>query len=319
MKLTALRHRLEYLAVVAVRATVHWMPAWLVAACGRALGLAFFAFDRPHRRLAVANLQAAFPTRSRSECRALARATFQHFGRLLVELLKFSTLSPDAMAARLDVEGRERLEQAHALGRGVLIFSGHFGLWEVQGLAHPIVHKPMSVLVRALNNPCLSRLLEDIRTCTGNTVIYRHRAIRQVLRELAANRAVAIMIDQHIHGSDAVHVSYFDRPAATTSALATLALRTGAPIIPVFALPMPGGRYRLIYERPVEPPAPESTDPVRDLTQRCTDVLEMYVRRYPQLWLWMHRRWRVDVDNEGVGGMFPAADWTDVPTDEDNT
>ena len=315
---TSLRHRLEYRAVVAVRAIVRWMPAWKVVLCGRALGLAFFVFDGPHRRLAIANLQAAFPSRSRAECGALARATFQHFGRLLVELLKFSTLSPDEMASRLDVEGRERLEQAHALGRGVLIFSGHFGLWEIQGLAHPLVDRPMSVLVRALNNPYLSRLLEEIRTRTGNTVIHRHRAIRQVLRDLKANRAVAIMIDQHIHGSDAVLVDYFNRQAATTSALATVALRTGAPIIPVFALPLPGGQYRLIYERPVEPPPPESADPVRDLTQRCTDVLEMYVRRYPDLWLWMHRRWRTE-SAENVGGMFPAGDRSDVLTDEETT
>jgi len=75
-------------------------------------------------------------------------------------------------------------------------------------------------------------------------------------------------------------------------ALAALALRTGAPVIPVFALPLPGGRYRFIYERPVPPPKEESPDAVREFTQRCTDVLEMYVRRDPALWLWMHRRWR---------------------------
>jgi KDO2-lipid IV(A) lauroyltransferase len=89
-----------------------------------------------------------------------------------------------------------------------------------------------------------------------------------------------------------VYVDFFDRPAATTSALAALALRTGAPVIPVFALPLPGGRYRFVYERPVPPPREDSPDAVREFTQRCTDVLEMYVRRDPALWLWMHRRWR---------------------------
>ena len=112
------------------------------------------------------------------------------------------------------------------------------------------------------------------------------------MRELAANRGVALLIDQHLHSSDAVYVDFFNRPAATTSALAALAIRTGAPVIPVFALPMPGGRYRFIYERPVPPPKEGSPDAVREFTQRCTDVLEMYVRRDPALWLWMHRRWR---------------------------
>ncbi len=150
----------------------------------------------------------------------------------------------------------------------------------------------LAVLARPLDNPYLHDMLERIRTCTGNSVIYRQGAIRKVMRELGANRGVALLIDQHLHSTDAVYVDFFNRPAATTSALAALALRTGAPVIPVFALPLPGGRYRFIYERPVPPPREESPDAIREFTQRCTDVLEMYVRRDPALWLWMHRRWR---------------------------
>ena len=143
-------------------------------------------------------------------------------------------------------------------------------------------------------------MLEDIRTSTGNRVIQRRGAVRRILKDLAAGRSVAILIDQHLHESDAVYVGFFQRPAATTSALAALALRTGAPVIPVFALPLPHGRYRLIYERPVEPPLADSPDAVREFTQRCTDVLEMYVRRHPDLWLWMHRRWRDQDPGSGI-------------------
>ena len=100
------------------------------------------------------------------------------------------------------------------------------------------------------------------------------------------------MIDQHMQDRSAVTVAFFGRPAATTSVVAALALRTGAPVIPVFALPLPGGRYRLVYEAPVEPPPAGDPDRIRTYTQRCTDVLEQYVRRHPDLWLWMHRRWR---------------------------
>ena len=116
--------------------------------------------------------------------------------------------------------------------------------------------------------------------------------MRKILRELAANHGVALLIDQHLHTPDAVYVDFFRRPAATTSALAALALRTGAPVIPVFALPLPSGRYRLVYEHPVDPPHADTADAVREFKQRCSDVLEMYVRRHPELWLWMHRRWR---------------------------
>jgi Kdo2-lipid IVA lauroyltransferase/acyltransferase len=118
-----------------------------------------------------------------------------------------------------------------------------------------------------------------------------------------------VLIDQHIMSRDAIYVDFFERPAATTAAVAAIAMRTGAPVVPVFALPLGRGRYRMIYEHPVEPPRADTEDAIRDFTQRCTDVLEMYVRRHPELWLWMHRRWRDSVSPaDGVPGMFPAAE-----------
>jgi KDO2-lipid IV(A) lauroyltransferase len=306
-----LRHLLEYAAVRAVLVLVRVLPHSLVHALGGGIGLAFYAFDARHRRLAIQNLRAAFPLRSARECRRIARATFAHFGRLLTTLLKFSTMSPAQMLERIEFEGIDRVQHAIAAKRGVLFYTGHFGFWELNALAHALALPPMAVLARPLDNPWLNALLERARTRTGNSVIYRKGAIRRVLRHLAANDGVAILIDQHIQSTDAVTVDFFNRPAATTSALAALALRTGARVIPVFALPLPGARYRLVYEHAVEPPhradGDDSAESIRDFTQRCTDVLEMYVRRYPELWLWMHRRWRDSDPVSSVPGMFPAA------------
>ncbi len=283
------------------------LPMTAVLAAGTVLGRIFYLVDGGHRKLAVRNLRAAFPVRSEAECRAIARDMFSHFGRLLAALLKFSTMRPDEMMARVEFAGDERVTQAHAQGRGVLLFTGHFGFWEINALVHALALAPMAVLARPLDNPLLHGLLESVRRATGNTVIYRRGAIRRVLRALEANQAVAFLIDQHMQPADAVYVDFFNRPAATTSALAALALRTGAPVVPVFALPLPGGRFRMVYEHAVEPPRADDPEAIRDFTQRCTDVLEMYVRRYPELWLWMHRRWR-DVPAEArVRGMFPAA------------
>lgn len=302
------RHRVEYFAVTSVVAGVRLLPMTVVLALGSLLGRAFYWFDGGHRRLAVQNIQAAFPLRSRSECLAIARGMFSHFGRLLTSLLKFSTMSSEQMLARVRFEGEERVVAAHAQGKGVLLFTGHFGFWEINALVHALELRPMSVLARPLDNPLLHDLLESTRKKTGNSVIYRRGAIRRVLRALEANQAVAVLIDQHIQTADAVYVDFFNRPAATTSALAALALRTGAPVVPVFALPLPGGRFRMVYEHPVDPPSSDDPEAIRELTQRCTDVLEMYVRRYPELWLWMHRRWRdIEPKDQQVGGMFPAA------------
>ena len=231
---------------------------------------------------------------------------FEHFGRLLMVLLKFSTLTPQQMLALVEFDGEERVRAAHARGRGVLLFTGHFGYWEINALVHALHLEPMSVLARPLDNPMLHDLLERVRRSTGNGVIYRRGAIRRVLRALASNQAVAVLIDQHMQSADAVYVDFFNRPAATTSALAALAMKTGATVVPVFALPLPGGRFRMVYEHPVEPPSADGEDAIREFTQRCTDVLEMYVRRYPDLWLWMHRRWRGVPAADRVGPMFPA-------------
>ena len=302
-----MRHRLEHAAVAVVRFVVRMLPDAMVRQLGGLLGLAFYALDRVHRRVAETNLATAFPKKSAEDRQVITRAMFVHFGRLLLELLKFSTLDPARMRARLEFEGRDRAELAYAQGKGVLFVTGHFGFWEIHAIGHGLELQPIGVLARALDNPYLNTLLEQVRGSSGNFVIYRHGAVRKVLRALAAGQGVAMLIDQHMHSPDAIYVDFFERPAATTSMLAALALRTGAPVVPVFALPLPGGRYRLIYEHAVSPPDQDSPDAVREFTQRCTDVLEMYVRRHPSQWLWMHRRWRDAPLPPETPGMFPPA------------
>jgi KDO2-lipid IV(A) lauroyltransferase len=304
-----MRHTLEYLVVQAILWSVRLLPLSVVRTLGEWLGELFCFVDRVHLRIALANLEVAFPTRSASERRAIAKAMFRHFGRLLLELLKFASLPPDRQLAAVEWEGEERVRLALAQRKGVLFCTGHFGFWEQQALAHALKFEPMAVMARPLDNPKLHALLERMRTSNGNSVVYRRGAVRKALRLLADGKSVGILIDQHMTSPDAVYVDFFGRPASTTSTLAALALRTGAPVIPLFAFPLPGGGYRMIYEHPVEPPGHDSPDAVREFTQRCTDVLEMHVRRHPELWLWMHRRWR-DAPGPalaGAPGMFPAA------------
>jgi KDO2-lipid IV(A) lauroyltransferase len=300
------RDAIEYGAVVAVRGMARRLPDAAVSALGSAIGLAFYTLDRSHRRVALTNLEQCFPNRPASERRAIARGAFKHFGQVLLKLLTFSTLTPEQMMERSEYEGDERVRLAYAKGKGILFFTGHFGFWELHALAHGVKLRPIGVLARALDNARLNDLLERVRTGTGNHVIYRHGAVRRVMKTLAAGEGVALLIDQHMHSPDAIWVNFFRRPAATTSTLAALALRTGAAVIPVFAHPLPGGRYKFVYESPVEPPAPDAPDAIVEFTQRCTDVLEMHVRKHPELWLWMHRRWR-DAPIPETAGMFPKA------------
>jgi KDO2-lipid IV(A) lauroyltransferase len=310
----SLRHRFEYALVAAAGWIIGWLPWSVVHHAGRAVGWLVYACDAAHRRVALENLAHAFPGRSLQDRRRIARGVFRHFGAMLFELFKFSKLSPGEMMERVEFEGADRVRQAHAAGHGAFLLTGHFGCWEIHGLVHALHLAPIGVMARPLDNPYLNGLLERVRQSTGNNVIYRRGGIRRTLRALEAGQAVAILIDQHIHGPDAIPVEFFNRPAQTTTALAALAARTGAPVLPVFGIPLGPGRYRMIYEHAVQPPAGDSPDAIRDFTQRCTDVLEMYVRRYPDLWLWMHRRWREAGTGVEVKGMFPSAQ-PDIDTD----
>ncbi len=302
-----MKHRIEYLAVRTATVLVKPLSMARVRAWGAAVGRLAYRLDVRHRRVAIENLAAAFPGRSEAEWEAIARGVFEHFGSVMLELLKVATMRPEALLALCETEGEEHVWRALEPGKGLLCFTGHFGYWEIQAIASAPKFRPFSVLARPLDNPFLHQMLEDLRAMTGNQVVYRQGAIRKILRELALNGCVAMLIDQHLQ-RDAIFVDFFNRPAATTSALAVLAWRTGAAVLPVFALPLPGGRYKLIYERPVEPPREDSPDAVREFTQRCTDVLEMHVRRHPELWLWMHRRWRNDEQASAqASGLRPQA------------
>jgi KDO2-lipid IV(A) lauroyltransferase len=290
----SLRHRVEYRGVLTLASLVRALPRRLAGGIGIATGLLFFAVDRRHRRLAVANLAAAFPQWPRRKCVTTAGRVYVHLGRLLAELLRFHGLTTEQVRARVEIVGADRLLQAQRGGKGTLFITGHFGFWELHAIAHGALFAPVAVVARPLDNPLLHDLLEQARTSTGNTVIYRKGGLRRILKALAMNQGVAMLIDQHIQPADALTVEFFGRPAATTAAVAVLALRTGAPVVPVFALPLPRGRFRLVYEHAIPPPESDGPEDLRRFTQRCTDVLEMYVQRHPHLWLWMHRRWRLE-------------------------
>ena len=309
----ALQHRVEQLLVETVSGVIQRQPMARVRAWGEALGRAAHRVATSRRKVAMDNLAHAFPEMPVGERERIVLGMFEHFGRMLLELIRFRTLTPQEMLALTEIDGEEHVLRAYEQGKGMVFIGGHIGYWEQQGIEHAVSWKPISIMVRPLDNPALHDLLEHIRTRTGNSVIYRQGSIRKVLRALGDNRGVAILIDQHLHATEAVYVNFFGRPAATTSVVGSLVHRTGAATVPVFGLPLPGGRYRFVYGPPVAPPRDDSPEAILDFTQRCTDVIEAYVRKYPELWLWMHRRWRpvpgqptTDAIGELVGQASPG-------------
>jgi len=287
------RHRLEHLAFQAVRLAVRLLPRRLLLRLGEAGGRLAFRLDRRHREVALANLALAFPGTGPGEARRIARDSFAFFGRMLFDLVSCLPRFPPGRMAGFEYAGFEHVAAAYSRGRGVLFFTGHFGGWELMALAQGLRREPVGVIARRLDNPHLEAQLRELRTSTGNFVIDKRDGFRPMLRALKEGKGVAILIDQNVSGDERVFVDFFGAPAATTPALALLHLKTGAPLLPVFARPLPGDRYRFSFGPCVDVPRTgDRPEDVRRITQACTAVLEERVRECPEAWLWMHRRFK---------------------------
>jgi KDO2-lipid IV(A) lauroyltransferase len=287
------RHALEAALAAAVAAVVRRLPRRLVLALGRGLGRLWGALDRRHLRVAADNLRQAFPDWDEARVLATARAVYAHFGAVILDLLWMAGRPAEELLALADLEGVEHLQNARASGRGVVAPSGHLGNWEIQAVASVPKVGNVAMIARPLDNLELDERLNRLRTSTGNTVIYKQKALAQVIRTLREGGIVAILIDQNMQAKDGVFVRFFGRPACTTTVAAALALKTGCAIVPVHCLLQPNGRYRMIYGPPVEWPRTGRRDEdVVALTQHLTSIIESWVRETPEQWLWLHRRWK---------------------------
>jgi KDO2-lipid IV(A) lauroyltransferase len=288
-----LRFAVEAWGFRALLALARLLPRRVLLAAGSLAGSVGYLADGRHRRIALQNLRAAYgPERDDRELRRIARSCWRHFGRITLDTLSFPRLHAGAIGRIVHYDGIEHIRGAYARGRGVVLFSGHFGHWELVALMQGFLGLPLALVARPLDNPELERMLARLRTLSGNRIIPKRRGVREMLRALERGEGVAIVLDQDAREAG-LFVSFFGRPASTTPTLALLALRSGAAIVPTYAVPGPDGAYRIVYEPEiaVQPTGDREAD-VRRITEACTARLESWVRRHPDLWLWMHRRWK---------------------------
>ena len=289
-----LRFRLEATLAATVGAAVRLLPRHTARALGRRLGRVWAWLDRRHLAIAADNLRQAFPEWGAEQVERTARAVYVHFAQVMLELLWMPRRGREEVMSFVDGFGIEGAAKAETSGRGYIFVCAHFGNWEIHGISHAWrTGRPFGVIARPLDNPALDARLCEVRTMSGNNVIYKRRALQQVLKLLREGKGVAILIDQNVQEDDGIFVDFFGRKAATTTVAAALAVKTGAYLIPSYAELQPDGRYHAVCEPPIEwTPSGDRDADVARLTQQMTTVIEGWIRRRPEQWLWMHRRWK---------------------------
>lgn len=294
MSKSNLQINLEYAAARLLLAVLGALPLSVALRVGSIMAGGAYYFAGRLRRTGERNLRLAFPELGPRERRRLLRGCFQNLGRLLGVFSQFSSARPETLRRLIDCEGLEHLETAQRSGRGAILFTGHVGAWELSSFALSLFAHPLSFLVRRIDNSKIETLIDRARTRLGNRTIDKTSAAREMLQILQGGGPLGILVDLNTLDREGIFVDFFGVPASTTFMLAKLALRTGADVLPVFApWNKQRGRFLLKIDAPlvIDRTGNEEED-VRRLTQSFTSVVENYVRRYPNQWLWIHRRWK---------------------------
>jgi len=287
----AMEHITYALIVILTRGIGAIPPGWGLS-IGAGLGHLFYRLLRRRREVTLENLRGAYPEKSEGEIRAIALAVFRNMGKLFYEICWFTRMNDKQLLGHVKISGMEHVRAAWEKGRGVLVLTAHFGNWELMPVLGAHLKYPCSYVYRPLDAAALEKFLARTRTRYGGTKIPKKRSFRRILKFLDQRGLVFLLMDQNVRHQEGVFVPFFNQPASTNKGLALLALKTGAPVVPIFLLREETGFRGLILP---EVPLVNTGDKDRDIdanTAAYNRVIESVVRRYPEQWFWVHRRWK---------------------------
>ena len=269
------------------------LPRSAAIFAGKLLAGAAYHLHRRLRRVGFRNLELALPALDQAERQAIVRGVFMNLGRLLGEFSQFPKITRQNIANLVEYDGLENYTSASERGRGVLMLTGHVGAWELCAFAQGVYGHPLSFLVRRLDNPLLDRMVSRYRELSSNRTIDKNRAVKPVLETLRRGEDVGLLIDANTMLDQGVFCDFFGVPACSTTGLAVFALRADAPVVPGFLIwDERLKKHRLRFEPEI--PLIRTGDFKEEVmlnTSRFTKVIEEYARRYPDQWLWVHKRW----------------------------
>ena len=297
-----MRERLEYASAWILLKFLGCLPRTMARGIGVLIAHGLFSMRPPLRRAAEFNLRLAFPELPEPARRDILKRMVRNLGWMAAEFARLPRYTRNNIEKAIILDGFENFAAAEQRGKGVLFLTGHMGAWELEPFAHALYSSPIYFLVRPIDNPRVDALVNRYRCASGNRPIQKNESARTILRILHEGGVIGVLADQNTVPAEAVFADFFGIPAATTSGIARLARRTGAAVVPAYNYWDPQIRkYRLRYEPALEltATADEQND-IRKYSARFNQVIEDYVRRFPDQWLWVHRRWKTRPANESA-------------------
>ncbi len=286
------KNRLEFTAVQAATKVIQSLSAHTVVKIGRRLGLFVYYFIPIRRRIVLENLQRAMPELSPKERRRIARHTYAMFGQNFFEFLRTPVRTPEEIFSRMNIRNAHLLQEAHDSGNGTILMSGHFGNWEILACAVVALGYPLVVIAKKQRNRLVDEMINSFRRSGGIETVPLGMGVRDFLRALRQNKFVAMLADQEAR-KDAVYARFFNIPSATAAGPALLAIKTGAHIIFATCIQRADGDYDVTFEKiDTDDVDGISEENIRIITQRHVSTLEEKIRRWPDHWFWMHKRWK---------------------------
>ena len=289
-----MREWLEYAAAWTGLKALGLFPRSAARQVGAAFAAVAYKLRTPLRRAAMFNLNLAFPESSEGAREQILRGMIRQIGWMAGEFSQFPKYTAANISRIVEIDGAEHFDSAQRRGKGVLFLTGHMSAWELAPFAHALYGHPLHFLVRPVANARVDELINRYRCLSGNRPIEKNRSARAILKVLADGGTVGILADTNTSLEEGVFADFFGRSASTTSGLARIALRTGAAVIPGFLMwDAAQKKYRLQFGPALDlvRTGDEDSD-VRENTARFTAVIEAYVRRHPDQWLWVHKRWK---------------------------
>jgi KDO2-lipid IV(A) lauroyltransferase len=297
---TSLRERLESVALRLVAGAVGSLPRSQARAAGAGLGAAAWTLLGRLRQVGMQNLALAFPEKTEAERKRILRGVFRSLGWQIGEFCKMGGYTAEQASKFIRYDGLDNYLAARGKGKGVLVLTGHLGAWELSSFYHSLMGYPMSLVIRRLDNPLVDEFVNRIRCLHGNRVIHKDDFARGLLTSMKQGETVGILMDTNMTPPQGVFVPYFGVEACTASGLARVALHSGAAVLPGFLVwEAAEKKYVLRFGKELE--VDRTGDMASDIlsnTALFTATIEAYVRRYPEQWLWVHRRWKTRPEGE---------------------